>query len=268
MPRLEVIIVKVNLHWPNGLFFAISPNDALWNIHHQPGDVSMESRVFLKSFLWTAIISRDSLIYLLNNRLFFILPDSFSLFLYERETNIFTKIVACYFDIVTRKSYWFQNNIATNILGDTENRTWLIKYCDFVTWFLFETTNNQCWLILSCPLNYDQSNEHQFIFKNPYWKLVRNFWKLKVRLRLQKDFDPILTRCELTTAWAPLSRLEKFKVIEVLQKNKVPLTSSPELLIISWWVVEKIAQAAAQDWIYKDCIWRRKRRWSRWLSRF
>ena len=107
--------------------------------------------------------------------------------------------------------------------------------------------HNQCWLILSCPLNYDQSNKHQFIFKNPYWMLVRNFWKLKVHLWLQKDFDPILTRCELTTAWAPLSRLEKFKVIEVLQKNKVPLTSSPELLIISWWVVEKIAQAAAQD---------------------
>ena len=104
--------------------------------------------------------------------------------------------------------------------------------------------------------------------KNPYGNLVRDFWKLKVLLRLQKDFDPILTRSELTTAWAPLSRLEKFKVIEVLQKNKVPLTSSPELLIISWWVVEKIAQAAAQDWIYKDCIWRRKRRCSRWLSIF
>ena len=98
--------------------------------------------------------------------------------------------------------------------------------------------------------------------------IIWEYFMKMVHLHIQKDFDPILTRCELTTAWAPLSRLEKFKVIEVLQKNKVPLTSSPELLIISWWVVEKIAQAAAQDWIYKDCIWRRKQRCNRWLSRF
>ena len=48
MPRLEVIIVKVNLHWPNGLFFAISPNDAFWNIHHQPGALHNGVKEFVK----------------------------------------------------------------------------------------------------------------------------------------------------------------------------------------------------------------------------